>query len=207
MKKAGIALAVMMTGTLLFGCAGGGNETSMFSPVQSSIFVTREGSFTSALVEAYEPDYYVESELKASIEEAVAGYNTEKGDTEVTLSSCTLGNGKAIALFDYKSGDSLCDFAREMEDEANQTSVLKFSTVNDGLVAGNIMDGSWKKAKDGSSVSTDVVLKNGELKLVTVEGAATIQTEGKILYYSGDVTLTDNFTAVLGGGRSYLIFK
>lgn len=206
MRKTGIAAVLALSGMLLFGCAGGGS-TSTFSPRQNSIFVTRDGQISSALVETYDKDYYDEAELKASIEEAVAAYNTEAGKTGVTLTSCIMKEGKAIAVFGYDSGATLYDFTTMMEDEANQARNLELSTVSEGLVAGKVSDGSWIKAKDGSSVSLDTITKQGDMKLLSLEGTVTLQTESEIQYYSGNITLIDKFTASVSGGKAYIAFK
>ena len=207
MKKARIILAVMMAGALLSGCAGRGGSTSTFSPEQSSVFVTRDGSISSALVETYTNDYYDQGELKASIEKSVADFNTEQGRTAVTLSSCTLGNGKAIALFDYENASDLCTFAAATNDDWTQLEAMEFTTVEKGQSEGKLAGASWKKAKDGSNASTDSVTKKGEYYVVILTGSATIQTEGKIQFYSGNVSLADGYTAVVSGGQAYLVFK
>ena len=63
MKKARIALATALAASLLFGCGKYG-AASEFSPEQSSVFVTREGAFSSAMVETYDKDYYDQQELQ-----------------------------------------------------------------------------------------------------------------------------------------------
>ena len=50
-------------------------------------------------------------------------------------------------------------------------------------------------------------MKQSKLRLVSVNGAASIQTEGKILYYSGNLNLKDEFTAEVTDGNAYLVFK
>lgn len=206
MKKAKIAMLVLITGLLLFGCADRGS-TSTFTPSQNSIFVTREGVFSSALVETDEKGYYDQEGLKAFLEGYVAEYNAERGGDRVKMTSCTLGDGKGIAVFEYASGADLYDFATEMEDSGNQAANLQMTTISEGLVAGKVSDGTWIKAKDGSSVSVEAMTKQGNLKLVSLEGAVTIQTEGTIQYYSGDITLQDEFTAVVAGGKAYIAFQ
>lgn len=207
MKKVRILILTLTAVMLLFGCGNKSGATSTFSPEQSSIFVRRDGAVSSALVETDHKGTYDTAELKAYLEEQVASYNEERGSGSVTLTSCTLGNGKGIAVFDYASGADLYEFTTEMNDMANQAAELTVSTVAEGLVAGKVSDGTWVKAKDGSGVSVDKVTKQGELKLVALEGAVTVQTEGKILYYSGDITLQDDFTAVVAGGTAYIAFK
>lgn len=207
MKKARIILAVMIAGAMLSGCAGRGSSTSTFSPEQSSIFVARDGSISSALVETYTNDYYDQEELRASIEASVADFSAELGRTPVTLSSCTLGNGRAIALFEYESGADLCAFGKATEDEVNILETLEFTTVEKGQMADGMSNVEWKKAKDGSAVSAETVTKKGAVHLVYLDGNAMVQTEGKIQFYSGNVSLKDGFTAVVSGGQAYLAFQ
>lgn len=207
MRKFRIAVLTAVAAMLLLGCGNKSGATSTFSPTQSSIFVKRDGTVSSALVEADQKGYYDQGELKAFIESEVAAYNENLGEDQVTLTSCTIDRGLAIAQFSYASGANLCDFAKIMEDTANQVDILEVTTVSDGFVSGKVSDGVWKDAKNGANVSLDTVINKGDLKLVTVDGAAILQLEGKIRYYSGEVTLVDKFTATTTGGKSYFVFK
>lgn len=206
MKKARTALVTALTVFLLSGCGNYGGA-SKFSPEQSSVFVTREGGLSSAMVETCDKDYYDGQELQAFIEEAVAVYNAANQDGAVVLESCTMEEGKAVAVFDYADGTALLNFLKEHGDSSLQLTNLEVMTVSDGLVAGKVSDGTWIQAKDGSGVSLDTVTKKGNLTLVAVEGTGVIQTEGKIQYYSGNVTLQDGFTAAVSEGKAYIVFK
>ncbi|MFR4439531.1 MAG: hypothetical protein ACLT46_06735 [Hungatella sp.] len=206
MKKARTALVTALTVFLLSGCGNYGGA-SKFSLEQSSVFVTREGGLSSAMVETCDKDYYDGQELQAFIEEAVAVYNAANQDGAVALESCTMEEGKAVAVFDYADGTALLNFLKEHGDSSLQLTNLEVMTVSDGLVAGKVSDGTWIQAKDGSGVSLDTVTKKGNLNLVAVEGTGVIQTEGKIQYYSGNVTLQDGFTAAVSEGKAYIVFK
>ena len=74
MKKGQTAAAILLLSLALNGC-GGGNGTTAFAPTESSLYVTKEGTVTSADVESYENDYYSADELKAYAEEMKQGYN------------------------------------------------------------------------------------------------------------------------------------
>lgn len=205
MKKAKTALAVLIMGLMLSGCSPMSSDTGS-TPTQSSIYITGDGIISSVLVEPSDQEYYDQEELKASIQKEVEAYNTELGRTAVTLSSCTLGSGKATAWFQYENGSDLCAFTKQMEDTANQAQELSVSTVDQGL---SDRDSGllWKKGRNGAQVSGSTVRKNGDWKLITVDGTVRIQTEDKIQYYSGNVSLLDGHTADIGGGTAYLIFK
>ena len=68
MKKGQTAAAILLLSLALNGC-GGGNGTTAFAPTETSLYVTKEGTVTSADVETYENDYYSADELKAYAEE------------------------------------------------------------------------------------------------------------------------------------------
>ena len=63
MKKGQTAAAILLLSLALNGC-GGGNGTTAFAPTETSLYVTKEGTVTSADVESYENDYYSADELK-----------------------------------------------------------------------------------------------------------------------------------------------
>ncbi len=50
-------------------------------------------------------------------------------------------------------------------------------------------------------------MKKKDLPMVIVTGTVTIQTEGRILYYSGAVNLKDEFTAQVTEGTAYIVFR
>lgn len=207
MKKNRILLAAAMLGVLLTGCAGG-NSSSTFEPSESSIYVTREGGISSALIRTYENENYEQSELQAFAQQLVTDYNSANGENAVTLKNCTLGSGKASLVFDYKSGKDLSLFATENENAGNIVDNLEVTSVADGLVQGKIVDASFTKVKDGKKVDSDTVTKDGELHLVTVEGPGVVlQTEGKPQYISEGVTVTGDFTVKTPEGKSYIVFK
>jgi len=216
MKKAKVAAAILFAVSLLFGCKA---EVSPFPPEQSAIYVNKAGQIYSAIVETYDTGktYYDAAELKVLAEAEAAAYNTEnpivsggvgeKGSGAVALHTCTLDGGTAKVIYQYADGKTLSSFTEQVQDEKNHVESLSVSTVADGLLAGKVTDGKWFDVKKGSAVAVDEVMKKSKLSLVSVEGTATIQTEGAILYYSGDVILKDAYTADVSGGNAYLVFK
>ena len=63
MKKGQTAAAILLLSLALNGCSGGTGKTA-FAPTESSLYVTKEGTVTSADVETYENDYYSADELR-----------------------------------------------------------------------------------------------------------------------------------------------
>lgn len=219
MKKVKIALAASVLAVILAACGGKEGQTSTFSPDQDSIFVSREGNFSSSLVETYDSANYTQEKFQTFVDEIVSSYNEEKGlgavsvNTEgqaklpVAVASCTLADGSAKIIFDYASGADLLDFAKNQQDEDNQAEGLEFEKASTFLNQGALMEAVFISPKDGTNVKPEKLVKAGESGCVAVDGAVTIQTEGKIQYVSKGVTLQDDFTAKTPEGRSYIIFK
>lgn len=215
MKKAQIIAVAALSGLLLYGCVGGGGR-SAFPPEQSSIYVNRKGKIYTALVGTYDAsrDYYDLEELKAMAAKEAAAYNEEHpagqaggGQAAVSLADCSLGNGTARVVYQYLTGEDLCRFTQEAQDEANHAESFNVSTVADGLADASIAGGTWVDVRKNTTIDAGEIMKQGKLHLVAVTGGVCVQAEGKILYYSGNLNLTDEFTAEVTDGTAYLVFK
>ncbi len=215
MKKAKITAVIIMAGLLLYGCKGG---SSTFPPEQSAIYVNRSGEIYTALVGTYDSskDYYDSAEFKAMAEKEAADYNAEhptgqdNGDNSskaVSLTECSLENGTVKVVYQFLTGDDLCRFTEGTQDNSNHVESLGISTVAEGLADANLAGGTWIDVKKNTTIDAGEIMKQSKLRLVSVNGAASIQTEGKILYYSGNLNLKDEFTAEVTDGNAYLVFK
>lgn len=219
MKRAKLLLVAAATSLTLFGCQGGMGgiaKTSTFAPEVSSIFISQDSSVASAIVEEYQAsDRYNQDELKQEIEQVVITYNKAKGAAEaaentdgnaklpVALRSCTLTDQKAVAIFDYAGGNDLVTFAAETFDRANGAERLEVSKVSSGFPT----DINYLSTKDQTKVDVSEISKQAELNVVVVEGAVTLQTEGKILYITDGVNLADEFRVVTPAGKSCIVFE
>lgn len=216
MRKAKVAAVFVFAATMLFGCKA---EVSPFPPEQSAIYVNKAGQIYSAIVESYDASktYYDEAELKALAEAEAVSYNQENpvvsgglgegGTAAVVLDACTLENGTARVIYQYADGETLSRFTKQVQDEKNHAKALSVSTIADGLLAGKVTDGTWFDVKKGTEAAVDEVMKQSKLNLVSVAGTVTVQTEGAILYYSGDVIMKDAYTAEISDENAYLVFK
>lgn len=126
--------------------------------------------------------------------------------TGVTLSDCTMEDGMARVIYQYSDGEALVQFTKETQDEANQVDSITAMTVMEGLAARTAQDGVWTDARKGQEVDREKIMRQNKLHMVTIDGEATIQTEGAIRYYSGEVNLTDTNVAEVKG-QAYLIYR
>ena len=203
--KAGRRSALLLTGCLLTGIwltGCGSGSGSAFPPSQSLIYVNDEGTLYTSLVETYDSadTSYDVQELRQLAEQEAGEY------TGVTLSDCTMENGMARVIYQYRDGEALVQFTKETQDEANQVNSITAMTVMEGLAARTAQDGVWTDAKKGQEVDREKIMRKNKLHMVAVDGDATIQTEGAIRYYSGEVTLTDSNVAEVSG-QAYLIYR
>ena len=188
------------SGIWLTGCGSGSG--SAFPPFQSLIYVDDEGTLYTSLVEAYDPadTSYDVQELSQMAKQEAESY------TGVTLSDCTMEDGMARVIYQYSDGEALVQFTKETQDEANQVDSITAMTVMEGLAARTDQDDVWTDARKGQEVDREKIMRQNKLHMVTIDGEATIQTEGAIRYYSGEVNLTDTNVAEVKG-QAYLIYR
>ncbi|WP_077611947.1 hypothetical protein [Clostridium sp. Marseille-P2415] len=209
MKKKKAVLAVLVAAGMLTGCLGDGGSSTL-NGESSRIFVTEEGILKTSTVEAYaDQDYYNAEELKAYLEEAVSAYNGTHGQGAVTLDSCTMEKGSAQMIFRYGSGNDLAGFASEYEDKANQVDSIAVTSLSDVLGQTESEGTVFVKASDGKQADKKALSSKGESHAVVVEtqNPVTIQTQGKLLFISGNAIVKDRHTVQISQGKSYIIFK
>lgn len=209
MRKTGMAVLAVMAGVILSGCITG--KKSAFPPEQSTVYVSKEGELYTAIVEHYDPSDtgYSADELKAMAGEEIGDYNKEYGagtDGElVSVAECTVEGGTAAIVYRYATAEDLCRFTQMTQDTANHPGQLKVTTNSVYLTEGD--EGDWIDARKNSKTTLEAVQKKHDLPLVVVSGPVTVQTEGRILYYSGAVSLKDEFTAQVAEGDGYIVFR
>lgn len=196
---------------ILTGCAGN-SESPSFAPTQSSLYITSEGTVTSTTVETYDNDYYSADELKSSVEEILTAFNTSVNAADAaTINDCTMADGTAKLLIDFKDADSYLTFMEEYPDDEStiQIADLDITTVSDGIVKGYIAGETFTKPSDsGKSISADEVMKQSKLYVAAIEGASLIQTDGAIQYISSGVSVVGtNMVETPAGQVSYVVFK
>lgn len=203
-----ILAAVSLTAVLTTACARG-PQSAAFTPTESSLYITSEGTITSATIETYTNDYYTEEELKSSVEEALAAFNASQpssGNNAATINTCTLSNGTATLLIDFRDPSAYLAFMAEYPDEESEIQIKSIQITD--AASCSYAETSFK-SPDGKKENSAGELKT-QTKLYTaaVEGPAFIQTDGAIQYISDGVTLVgENQVRTPADGVSYIVFK
>lgn len=224
MKNWKAVLAAVLTGLMVYGCKGLSSEKSTFEPAVSSIYVTKDGTISSATVESYDKDYYRQEALQEYVMSEVSGYNQSLGaaavahnidgadPVPVAVTSCSMKDGRAVVIYQYLDGSTFQAFAEEYHDEANRTKAFGTDTVSGGRSQGWMTDADFVKAGKGAEASDAGQgeldkLSDERIIMVETDHPVTIQTEGKVLYMTRGVTLTDSSTVQVPEGLHYVIFK
>lgn len=209
MEMARLAVLALCLATAAAGCSPGAGA---FPPKQNAVYVSRDGSLYTAIIETYDPsdEGYDREELKAMAQEEVMRYNGQYGaDADawpVSIAECRVAEGTASIVYQYASPEDLCRFTEMSQDGANHPESLIVTTNSQHLTGENVR-GDWMDARKNAPASLDAVRKKEGLPMVVVSGAVTLQTEGRILYYSGAVNLKDEYTAQVAQGTACIVFR
>ena len=203
MKKGQTAAAILLLSLALNGC-GGGNGTTAFAPTETSLYVTKEGTVTSADVETYENDYYSADELKAYAEEMLgvfeSGNQSGSSEKKAEIAECTVKDGTAKLLITFPDAEEYLRFAEEYPDTE---SGIRIESL-EGYIVGSTF---YKAGDENTEVSAVDITKQKKLYVVCVKGSAKIQTDGQVRYVSEGVTLNGSMAETPEGETSYIIFK
>jgi len=219
MKKGKTALAALIvaSGILAAGC---GQRGETWQADQSSIYVAKDMHVENAVVSTSDEanELYNQEEMAEFARAKIAEYLEESGaapqgegtQAPVTLRSSSVEGQTGTLVFSYASPEDFVKFAAATGDNTHTVTSLVVRTVSEEMGAGGFADAqSFRTPKDKAAAS-DEVAKNTDYIAVTVVGAATVFTEGKIAYVSGgpeEVQLTGSHSAVTSEGKHYIIFK
>ncbi len=205
-KKGIVLLAALLAVT---GCSRTGSGEG-FAPTEDSLYITGEGTVTSAVIEDCSGDIYDETELREYVENLLADFNGGSGeDVPVSIRECEILDGTAKLVLDFRDADSYIKFTEEYPDEESQIRLEDLSVMDmEQAVSAGYMDGLKLVSSDKKSVSADSVRKKSRLKVARLDGSAVIRTDGAIRYVSEGVELTGKCEArVSSDTESYIIFK
>ena len=89
-------------------------------PDGDQLYVTKEGTVTSADVETYENDYYSADELKAYAEEMLgvfeSGNQSGSSEKKAEIAECTVKDGTAKLLITFPDAEEYLRFSEEYPD-------------------------------------------------------------------------------------------
>ena len=187
LMKKGYLIAIMMI-LFLSGC--GGKKAYSYNPDESSIFIAKDGTLKSALVQKIDNKAKSE-ELKDFANAEVEDFNKLNSANQVKLEEAGIKNDIAKVVFSYTSYECMQEFAKFTQDNSFDLKSLDVYKLSD--VDLSKMDSI--KIPDG--IKGDYI--------AVIDGKADVYTDGKITYVSNNIEFNDNTAKV--DGFNYIIFK
>lgn len=189
-----VFMAVLLT--FLSGCKFKGEDVN-----ESTIFVNRDGSIESVIIEDFPEDKYSADELNSMLRDSVLVYNGNRDLGDVKIISCDVINGVAKVLLNYNSGSDYADF---------NNRDFYFGTVSAALDAGYAKTATLKNAHGTNTITGNSIYDMATYHMLVFDESVNVKTYASILYYSSNLTIIDENTVTRdedAKGLSYIIIK
>lgn len=204
--------AVLLCMTLLAGCTG--RKVDLSNVTESTIGVNGDGSVEEVVIESFDKEYYSLSDLTAYVNKQVDAFNQanpqeqpkdkKSDDEEITAVSVhyveTDPDAKTAAM-------ALGYLNMDIYDAFNETD-FEFLSMEEAASDERIADiDGLVEVKSGEETTFKDLSEHKHLHLIYIDSSVRIQTNGKIMYYSKNVSLVDDHTVQTSDDPSVILFK
>ena len=204
--------AVLLCMTLLAGCTG--RKVDLSNVTESTIGVNGDGSVEEVVIESFDKEYYSLSDLTAYVNKQVDAFNQanpqeqpkdkKSDDEEITAVSVhyveTDPDAKTAAM-------ALGYLNMDIYDAFNETD-FEFLSMEEAASDERIADiDGLVEVKSGEETTFKDLSEHKHLHLIYTDISVRIQTNGKIMYYSKNVSLVDDHTVQTSDDPSVILFK
>lgn len=204
--------AVLLCMTLLAGCTG--RKVDLSNVTESTIGVNGDGSVEEVVIESFDKEYYSLSDLTAYVNKQVDAFNQanpqeqpkdrKSDDEEITAVSVhyveTDPDAKTAAM-------ALGYLNMDIYDAFNETD-FEFLSMEEAASDERIADiDGLVEVKSGEETTFKDLSEHKHLHLIYTDNSVRIQTNGKIMYYSKNVSLVDDHTVQTSDDPSVILFK
>lgn len=207
-----ILLAVLLCMTLLAGCTG--KKVDLSDATESTIGVNGDGSVEEVVIEPFDKDYYSLTELTAYVNKQVDAFNqanpqeqpkNKKSDDE-EITAVTVKYVEADE--DAKTAKMALGYLNmDIYDSFNETD-YRFLSMEEAASDKNISEmNGLVEVKNGEEKAFSDLEEDKKLHLIYTDSSVKIQTGGKIVYYSKDASLIDDYTIQTTDGPTVVLFK
>lgn len=195
-KKILLTAMVTVTSITLWGCG------KSVSADATTITIEKDGKISSVIVEAFDKEYYLEEELKSSIESDIADYNRANGADTIVLNGLTVKDGLASPSITYQNAKAYADFNNKK---------FFYGTVAEAYEKEYLLDITLKNVADESqTIDKNGILANGNMHILIAEEPVHIRTLNNISYVSDNITMVNKKEAAIAADSNqlaYLLFK
>ena len=183
--------AVLLCMTLLAGCTG--RKVDLSNVTESTIGVNGDGSVEEVVIESFDKEYPQEQPKdKKSDDEEITAVSVHYVETDPDAKTAAMALG--YLNMDIYDAFNETDFEfLSMEEAASDERIADI----DGLV----------EVKSGEETTFKDLSEHKHLHLIYTDSSVRIQTNGKIMYYSKNVSLVDDHTVQTSDDPSVILFK
>ena len=180
---AALLVAVMIT-------ACGGQQSVEYS--SNTMTICKDGTIQDLSIDDFSSGNYDMGKLEQFVKDEIERYNASSGDGSITVEDLNTNNKHVRLTLNYRS----------MED-FNQFNDKDYSIKS---FAGSNLTGSLTSASKHTSVSVSEI-QDKDYQVVQVTDAVNLAFQGKVFYYSSNVTEKNGIYTSSGDGVATIIYK
>ena len=185
MRKISGILLLAAASLALAGCS------MRFSAEEDAVYVNKDGEIIGAIVEPFDKDYYDGEELETLLDQEVAEYNGENGRNSIEVDSFDVSGGEVKVMMNYATWADYANF-NDVEFFAGVLSDIQGRSYGGGV--------TFLDTAGNTAVSLDEM--DGNLRVILLEEPIVVQTSGKIVYVSDNVSIEGDKLARVQGASA-----
>ncbi len=214
-KRLAIGICSLLLSFTLAGCG----EKKEAGPITGdTLQILSDGSVVEYQLDAFDKTYYNISEYENLLRDEIANYNKEtpspvNGSEKPLVNVVSIGiseetPGQAQTVLEFQSVKALMDYYKEYGVERS----FFYGAVSEAITKGYDVKGKLYTTKKGELVpiSDEQIEKiMGRNILIVTNENIHVRYEGKLLYYSNNVTFDENKTeaTTVDAGDCYFVFE
>lgn len=197
MKKVILCSIIILSLIGLAGCSNKEIKLDAGEIKVNTMLVKSNGQLQVAFVEEFNKPSYNLEDLETYVTSQINSYNKKNGNELIQLMELDTKDGRAVILMSFAGMEQYSTF------HDFYGAYFTVNAINDNIT----LPDNFVNYKDGKLVSKDIILKNGNDKVVVVDQAMDIVIEGDIKYYSENAVLEDkNEIKSAAEGLTFIVF-
>lgn len=195
MKKWMMTVCAIGSALWMTGCS------ASFEPSITSLYISKDGKITQAIVESFEKEHYSLSELESMVNKELSTYNNRYGEEKIVLNRLEEEDQTLYLLLDYEDAEVYRSHSEEY---------CFIGTVDEALDEGHSFNMYFKDA-DYGEISAAAATENKKNHVVVLKEEGVVQLQKPVKYVSNNVEIiSDHMVHVMpiedSAEYAYIIF-
>ena len=192
-----LACYLFISAVFLAGCSDSADGIT-----ETTLIVARDGGVSEAIIEDFDKDYYLRSDLESFIDQRINEFNASGSEgKKVSLDRLTVENRKALAVVDFDSIETYADFS------GNEAF---FGTISEAYDAGYSFDVTLKSTTESETIGKEEIMEMDDKHILVISEPISVRSSRRILYASANVDVKDTNNVSVSSesvGLAYMILK